>query len=90
MHGTPEREYDQDAVARRVRKAMKLLTSSQQKMITLVDLMGFSYSEVASILDLPAGTVMSRLSRARQRLKAILLDGQRRSSDSVTNLYKLS
>jgi RNA polymerase sigma-70 factor (ECF subfamily) len=42
-------------------------------MITLVDLEGMSYTQVAAILDIPVGTVMSRLSRARDALRNQLL-----------------
>jgi RNA polymerase sigma-70 factor, ECF subfamily len=42
--------------------------------ITLVDLGGLSYTEVASVLDIPIGTVMSRVCRARRALKERLLD----------------
>ena len=41
--------------------------------MTLVDLEGFSYNEVSNILDIPIGTVMSRLCRARNALKERLL-----------------
>ena len=41
-------------------------------MLTLVDLEEFGYAEVAGILDIPVGTVMSRLSRARASLKNLL------------------
>jgi RNA polymerase sigma-70 factor (ECF subfamily) len=42
--------------------------------LTLVDMEDRSYAEVAEILGVPAGTVMSRLSRARAALKEILVD----------------
>lgn len=45
----------------------------QRQVLTLVDLEEFSYSEVAEILEIPVGTVMSRLCRARKGLKEILI-----------------
>lgn len=51
-----------------VRQAIGRLSSAEREIITLVDLGGLSYAEAAAVLDVPAGTVMSRLSRARQSL----------------------
>ncbi len=48
----------------------------QRQVISLVDLEGCSYIEVAQILDMPIGTVMSRLSRARKALKEQLLEAE--------------
>jgi RNA polymerase sigma-70 factor (ECF subfamily) len=45
-----------------------------REVITLADFAGFSYAEIADIVDIPIGTVMSRLYRARQNLKEQLLD----------------
>lgn len=70
---TPEqtnlRQQDIDTV----RKAVAALSLDQRQIITLVDLEGCRYAEVAEILELPIGTVMSRLCRARQSLKERLL-----------------
>jgi RNA polymerase sigma-70 factor (ECF subfamily) len=55
-----------------VRRAIARLSPNQREVMLLVDLEGFSYAEVAEILALPMGTVMSRLSRGRERLREIL------------------
>lgn len=71
---TPEREHGQHEVIKRVRAAVGRLPLAQRQVVTLVDLEGFSYIEVAEIVQCPIGTVMSRLSRARRALKQYLLD----------------
>lgn len=67
-----ERTHRSDAVDR-VRAAIGALPVDQRMVITLVDLMGFSYVEVSEALAIPVGTVMSRLCRGRRRLKDLLL-----------------
>jgi RNA polymerase sigma-70 factor (ECF subfamily) len=57
-----------------VNKAIESLPMAQREIVTLIDLEGFSYAEVAGILDIPIGTVMSRLCRARKYLTGQLLD----------------
>ncbi len=71
---TPEFRHDQDQVVSQVRNAIGSLPLGQRQVITLVDLEGSSYIEVAEILEIPIGTVMSRLSRARTALKIKLLE----------------
>lgn len=73
--GTPETDYLQSEIVRRVRAAVAELPAGQREVVTLVDLEEFPYAEVATILDIPIGTVMSRLSRARTALKDKLRDG---------------
>jgi RNA polymerase sigma-70 factor (ECF subfamily) len=70
---TPESESSQQQVVRQVRRAMARLPEGQRQVVSLVDLEGFSYIEVAEILSVPIGTVMSRLCRARAALKEQLL-----------------
>lgn len=54
--------------------ALNHLPIEQREVLLLVALEELSYEETAKILDIPVGTVMSRLSRARERLRQ-LLDG---------------
>jgi RNA polymerase sigma-70 factor, ECF subfamily len=69
----PQMNAERAATVFSVREAIRALNDDQRKVVTLVDLEGFSYGEVAGILEVPIGTVMSRLSRARQQLKRRLL-----------------
>ncbi|MCL2235512.1 MAG: sigma-70 family RNA polymerase sigma factor [Defluviitaleaceae bacterium] len=54
--------------------ALTQLPPNYRALVALRDINGHSYEEVAEILQLPVGTVKSRLHRARSKLKAILLE----------------
>lgn len=69
LESIPEQTSDSSRLIEQVKSAIAELNEEQRKVITLVDIEEFSYAEVASILEIPIGTVMSRLSRARQQLK---------------------
>jgi RNA polymerase sigma-70 factor (ECF subfamily) len=56
-----------------VRCALLSLTIDAREVLTLVDINGMSYDQAALIIGCPAGTIRSRLSRARGTLKARLL-----------------
>jgi RNA polymerase sigma factor (sigma-70 family) len=55
-------------------RALGALSVEHRQILLLISLEGLSYREVAEVLDIPIGTVMSRLARARERLRS-LLDG---------------
>lgn len=55
-----------------VRQAIESLHVRHKEIIVLRDIEGFSYHEIANVLDCPAGTVMSRLGRAREKLRHAL------------------
>lgn len=55
---------------RDLQSALAALPAEQREILLLVALEEMSYEEVAATLGLPVGTVMSRLSRARQKLRA--------------------
>jgi RNA polymerase sigma-70 factor (ECF subfamily) len=57
--------------------ALAELPAEQREVVLLVGLEGMSYAEVGAILAIPLGTVMSRLSRGRERLRELTQDGSR-------------
>jgi RNA polymerase sigma-70 factor (ECF subfamily) len=69
---SPEACCNREQVIACVRAAVARLPLGQRQVLTLVDLEEFGYAEVAEILNIPVGTVMSRLSRARASLKSML------------------
>ena len=60
---------------RQLREALLRLPDDQRQVVLLVGLEQLSYAEAAEVLGVPIGTVMSRLSRGRERLRQ-LLDGE--------------
>lgn len=64
----PERLNQAGELAERVIEHMAGLHEGQRQVLSLVVIEGLSYRDVAEILDIPMGTVMSRLSRARRYL----------------------
>jgi len=62
----PETDIFQDMMDEDVKRALDSLPHDYKMVVLLADLEGFSYKEIAEILDCPAGTVMSPLYRGRQ------------------------
>lgn len=69
----PETMLEDQQLVDEVRAMVAALPLGQRQVLTLVDLEERTYAEVAQILAIPVGTVMSRLSRARAALKEKLL-----------------
>jgi RNA polymerase sigma-70 factor (ECF subfamily) len=57
-----------------VRQAVEALPAEFREVVVLRELEGLSYQDIAAIAGIPIGTVMSRLARARERLKLLLSD----------------
>jgi RNA polymerase sigma factor (sigma-70 family) len=57
---------------RDLERALALLPAEQREVVLLIALEDMSYAEVAGALEIPIGTVMSRLSRAREKLRALM------------------
>lgn len=69
----PTRPTQEDALGlRELARALASLPADQREILLLIGLEELSYQEAAKVLSIPLGTVMSRLSRARARLRALL------------------
>lgn len=97
----PEDEFLEDVLDEDVQKALDGLPDDYRMAIVLADLEGFSYKEIAEILEVPLGTVMSRLYRGRKLLEKAMLEYARqhgylrngapskmRTRDSETKEYR--
>ena len=71
--GNPETEFLNGIVDSEVKDALGDLPEKFRQVV-LLDVEGFSYKEIAEMLDIPIGTVMSRLHRGRKFLQKRLLD----------------
>ena len=78
---TPVPAPDQATEARRLREhvlaALDLLPEDYRVAVTLADLQGFSYREIAEAMECPIGTVMSRIHRGRKMLRTLLAEPAR-------------
>lgn len=73
----PHLVYLRKLERQQVREAIEKLPDAYREVVLLRDIEGFSYQEIAMVLNCPAGTVMSRLGRARGKLRAALSGGQK-------------
>ncbi|MBS0581952.1 MAG: sigma-70 family RNA polymerase sigma factor [Proteobacteria bacterium] len=74
FRGSAESEQpsaEREVVAQSVVQAINLLPEEQRHLLLWVSVEGLSYREVAELLNVPIGTVMSRLSRARSALRRL-------------------
>lgn len=69
---SPERHLEQLQIKTRLMTALNALPLMQRELIVLRDYHGNSYEDIAEILAIPTGTVMSRLHRARMALRELL------------------
>jgi RNA polymerase sigma factor (sigma-70 family) len=92
---TNENDFGQDAVQeqklmyRDVMNKLAKLPEDQRAVLLLVAVEDLSYAEAAKVLDIPVGTVMSRLSRARERLQQELEGASDNASRNVVKLRSL-
>ncbi|HJV53270.1 MAG TPA: RNA polymerase sigma factor [Noviherbaspirillum sp.] len=72
-----------------MRRALDCLSPEHRAVIVLIGLEQMSYQEAAAVLDVPVGTVMSRLTRARARLRALLSGHPLTSGESAPHLTRI-
>jgi RNA polymerase sigma-70 factor (ECF subfamily) len=65
---TPERQLLTEEIASTVRRAIEALPADLRTAITLREIEGLSYEEIAEVMDCPIGTVRSRIFRAREAI----------------------
>ena len=70
-----------------INTCLQQLPDNQKQVLLLVAVEGFSYKEVGEIMEIPLGTVMSRLSRARKALQA-LMNGENLPSQPALRCIK--
>jgi RNA polymerase sigma factor (sigma-70 family) len=68
----PFEEFLRGIMREDIEKAMGKLSSDFRNLVVLCDVEGFSYAEAAEMLEIPVGTVRSRLHRARAALQIML------------------
>src|SRR5262245_25709667 len=69
----PAEQAENDLQAQAVRRALAQLPPASRAALILSEYHGLSYAEIAAALDIPLGTVMSRLHYARRRLRELLV-----------------
>ncbi|MCA9781476.1 MAG: sigma-70 family RNA polymerase sigma factor, partial [Candidatus Eremiobacteraeota bacterium] len=68
----PERIAEQADAGKRLEQALNELTEDARVVLILREIEGLDYQEIAEALEIPKGTVRSRLARAREALRAVL------------------
>lgn len=74
--------FRQKANAETLKQALEKLPDEFREMIALHDLEGLAYKEIAMVVGIPIGTVMSRLARARGRLRIEIMASSAREASS--------
>jgi RNA polymerase sigma-70 factor (ECF subfamily) len=74
--GDPEKILQENIDRRTVRRLLEGLPAAYREIVVMRDIEGLSYKEISAVTELPLGTVMSRLSRARKRLQADAIAAQ--------------
>ena len=72
--GNPEKEYVNKLLGEEIAAAIERLPDEFRMVVILINIEGFTYDETARVLDIPSGTVRSRMKRGRTLLQKALWD----------------
>ena len=75
-NNTAERHLENNELKRNLSRAIQSLPEEMRAAVVLRDIQGFSYEEIANVLSTNVGTVKSRISRGREKLREILSRNQ--------------
>lgn len=70
--GNPSKELERSRIHERILAALDQLPEQQRQVVVLREMEGLAYKEIAEVMDIPEGTVMSRLYYARKKLQESL------------------
>lgn len=88
MEGSPEKAFFEHNWTEEVKRAIDELPDEFKAPLILCDVEGFSYQEIAEILEAPVGTIRSRLNRARRRLQKMLWDYVQREHPELAKGFR--
>jgi RNA polymerase sigma-70 factor (ECF subfamily) len=74
VHNDPGKSHSRKELAQRMQAALATLPPYHQQVIVLREVDGLSYEEIAKIMKVPKGTIMSRLFHARRKMQSALAD----------------
>ncbi len=75
----PVSAYEKNELAESIQSCIEALPDNYRQIITMRDVYGLTYEEISDALSLEIGTVKSRISRARERVRTILLQSGNKS-----------
>lgn len=83
-HGLkPDEIVESRETQKEVHEALQEIKETNRVVVVLRDIKGFSYAEISEIIDVPVGTIKSRINRGRQELKTILMNKRKQSIKEV-------
>lgn len=72
----PHKKTEETLFKEKIHKTIQLLPEDYRMPIVLYDIEGFTYEEIAEIVNIPIGTVRSRINRARQQLREVMIQNK--------------